>query len=460
MGGLEKEIAELIANNSSNIAFERAVYQFMNIEFSKILSKVLEDIDHRLVSKMRSKGYSIARKDKRSVQFLFGDVTFERRLWQKGKLYRYPLDDLLGISPRLRYSPLVQAKIADLTTKIEFRKVSEAVNSLTALNISASGVHTITQRIAEQTTEYQKNEEELVCPDKRRIPVLYLEGDALLIKSQSKGLINVHRFQVHEGVEKNGKRSKCVNVHQFSGASRKRCYDDMLNYLQKHYDLSDTLILSNSDGGSGYEPSVFYELALGSKQHEHFLDRYHLNRKIKERMYFCRELIEPMNKAIKEYSKDKVTSVLDTMESLAVIQEDSQKAKHYTRLLSKYLERNWPYINPFYNRNINVPKVGLGICESKHRPYSYRMKHQGRSWCKNGAHNMIKLITHKQNGEYWKAIEIGVKGEELERHDQVLDIDKILSDPHLEHEGVRHGAILNNGGSSTAMGVIKRRYSI
>ena len=147
MGGIEAKINKLVAGNDNNITFEKAVYQLMNAEFSKILSRVFEDIDHRLVSKMQAAGYTVARKDKRSVQFLFGDVTFERRLWQKGKRYCYPLDELLGIAPHLRYSPLVQAKIANLTTKIEFRKVAEAVNSLTALNVSPSGVHAITQRI-------------------------------------------------------------------------------------------------------------------------------------------------------------------------------------------------------------------------------------------------------------------------------------------------------------------------
>ncbi len=78
----------------------------------------------------------------------------------------------------------------------------------------------------------------------------------------------------------------------------------MLNYLQNHYDLSNTIVLSNSDGGSGYEPEVFQELTLGCKQHEHFLDRYHLNRKIRERMYFCpQELLNKMMVAVKNIQK-------------------------------------------------------------------------------------------------------------------------------------------------------------
>ena len=44
------------------------------------------------------------------------------------------------------------------------------------------------------------------------------------------------------------------------------------DYLDLHYDLSESLVLTSSDGGSGYEQSAFEELISGSKRHEHFLD--------------------------------------------------------------------------------------------------------------------------------------------------------------------------------------------
>ncbi len=219
--------------------------------------------------------------------------------------------------------------------------------------------------------------------------------------------------------------------------------------------------MSNSDGGSGYEPEVFYELALGCKQHEHFLDRYHLNRKIRERMYFCPiELVDKMVMAVKNYSKKDVELVLDTMESIATNENDSKKARKYTSLLRKYLERNWKYIRPLRLRNIPtvIDRGGLGVCESRHRPFSYRMKRQGRSWRRPGAENMVRLITSLQNKEYDEAVRSDWK-KTLRKLDEVdVDFNKLLRTAHEPHVGVKTGRILNDGGSRTAQGKIKRTY--
>ncbi|WP_327795969.1 type I-E CRISPR-associated protein Cas6/Cse3/CasE, partial [Tetragenococcus koreensis] len=62
--------------------------------------------------------------------------------------------------------------------------------------------------------------------------------------------------------------------------------------------------VSNSDGGSGYEKAVFDELALGCLRHEHFRDRYHVQRKIKERLYFAPQLQPKMQEVLlKERSR-------------------------------------------------------------------------------------------------------------------------------------------------------------
>ena len=61
----------------------------------------------------------------------------------------------------------------------------------------------------------------------------------------------------------------------------------MREYLERYFDLSQCLVLSNSDGGSGYEAAVFADMVDGCKSHEHFRDRYHVNEKIKQRLNFA-----------------------------------------------------------------------------------------------------------------------------------------------------------------------------
>ena len=116
MGYLKDEILEKVATSEDNIIFEEAVYSIASQAFSRVMREVFEDVDQRLVSKMKADGYVMERKEPRHIQFLFGDVYFERRLWRKGKRYVSPLDELMGFLPRLRYSPLVQAKLSELAT--------------------------------------------------------------------------------------------------------------------------------------------------------------------------------------------------------------------------------------------------------------------------------------------------------------------------------------------------------
>lgn len=111
-------------------------------------------------------------------------------------------------------------------------------------------------------------------------------------------------------------RRELVPPHYFTGLSRKKVLERMARYLENYYDLRETVVFSNSDGGSGYEWDVFEELALGSLAHEHFRDRYHVNRKIKERLCLAKALQSPLIQAIQADDKAKVTLYLDTAESL------------------------------------------------------------------------------------------------------------------------------------------------
>nr|WP_095759706.1 UPF0236 family protein [Ligilactobacillus salivarius] len=283
-----------------------------------------------------------------------------------------------------------------------------------------------------------------------------------MIKSQKKRRISIHRFQVHEGVIKEGNRTKTINLHRCTDTSRRKAYKDMLRYLHDNYDLTDTIVLTNSDNGSGYEPEVFQELTLECKQHEHFLDKYHLNRKIEERMYFCDfELIKKMKQAIYEYSKKDVEIVLDTMEAIAVIKKDHSQSKRATEKLAAYLSRNWDYIKPLNLREIEgvSSSKGLGICENSHRPYVYRMKRQGKTWSPGGAKNMVKLIDSLENNIFEEAIKADNKKENLDSiPEPKINMNDILLDRFVEHTAVKNGKI-NSESKSSPLGIIKKIFN-
>ncbi|MBP1041144.1 hypothetical protein I6N95_09020 [Vagococcus sp. BWB3-3] len=68
----------------------------------------------------------------------------------------------------------------------------------------------------------------------------------------------------------------------------------MARYLENHYDLRETSVFSNSDGGSGYEREVFEELALGCLAHDHFQVSYHVNPELKDLLGLAKRLQNPI----------------------------------------------------------------------------------------------------------------------------------------------------------------------
>lgn len=137
------------------------------------------------------------------------------------------------------------------------------------------------------------------------------------------------------------------------------------------------------------------------KRHEFFLDAYHVNRKVKERLGWLKELQAPLMEAIwKKYDYNKVQVLMDTAESCLVEELDTVRNQEHVRKLRNYLDRHWEALCPFYQRNLptGISKT-LGTCESNHRQYTYRMKGQGKYWTKEGAEGMLRIIASLKNQE-------------------------------------------------------------
>ncbi|MFL2118464.1 ISLre2 family transposase, partial [Marinilactibacillus psychrotolerans] len=73
-----------------------------------------------------------------------------------------------------------------------------------------------------------------------------------------------------------------------------------------------------------------------------------------------------------------------------------------TKLLS-YLDRNWDSLKGLHLRYLPLRK-GTGVCESNHRPYSFRMKRQGRGFGQKGAGNLAAIISARKNGLFLQAL--------------------------------------------------------
>ncbi|MFL2123265.1 ISLre2 family transposase, partial [Marinilactibacillus psychrotolerans] len=311
-------------------------------------------------------------------------------------------------SPRSRNSPLVEMKAAQMASDGVYRKAADAINLLTNFSLSHSAIHSITQRVGQKVqewTEQKPSSNVTMMKEKRKVPVLFIEGDGLLLtRRKGKERAELHRVQIHEGVAKKGKRPVLVNSMMFESAeSSQKAFKRASGWIEATYDLRNTVIISNSDGGSGYEKDKF-DLIIGKcARHEHFRDAYHVNQKIKQRLSFDKEMSYQMISAVREWDYTKVCTVISQANDR--IQDDYRRAEYeleLTKLLS-YLDRNWDSLKGLHLRYLPLRK-GTGVCESNHRPYSYRMKRQGRGFGQKGAGNLAAIISARKNGLFLQAL--------------------------------------------------------
>ena len=408
---MEKIIAEIhhiIKDSSHVLDAETTLQAYFSDLVSQLMKEALEALDSELYVPFKAEGWRIANRDSRTITFTFGTVEFmRRRLKKKGEKSFFPLDNICGFNKSERYSTLLQKQVAELVTGSVYRGVAEAVTKLTSFSMSHGTVGNIVKSVGEKQAQWEKQnleEYEVALPEEQKeVPFLLVEGDGIVIKGKGKRKEEIHRVQIAEGVTTSGKRKKLKNpIFVSSLKSAKDAWEKAAIYLGSHYDLKNTVVISNTDGGSGYRAEDC-AMAIGvCKEHIHQVDRYHVHKKIKSRLSWCPEMELPLKKALWSYEWDAIEIVLDTIESKISLEQEKEQ-KEELRLLAAYLERNWPYLRPL--RDIEACKGlrGIGSCESNHRPYSYRMKGNGKYWSHDGARAMVSIIEGKKMGTLEKA---------------------------------------------------------
>ncbi|WP_434062982.1 UPF0236 family transposase-like protein [Lactobacillus kefiranofaciens] len=411
MESIIADIVKIIKSENNVIAREKALMCYFFDLIRELMTAALEEVDAGLVEETKKQGYQIEKKNKRSVVTAFGEISYWRRRYAcPGKKAKYPLDKLMGYDKYKRYSVLAVKDILQVSAVATYRNTALAVNTLSCFKISHSQVGKLIVQAGKQIKVQQQSEERYDgITQKKKVPVLYLEGDGVVIKGTKKRL-EFHRYQVCE---------------------------DIIN-------LSNTLIISNADGGAGYAKKDFDEIVGYCRQHEHFLDVFHLNKKIKDRLGFMPAMPSKLISAVEfKYDRHLTDVILDTIESNLIDELNTPENHENLRRLRSYLHRRWVDIKPFKMRHLSVIKA-IGCCESNHRKYTYRVKGQGKYWSENGAEGILRVLTCIKNKEleYWLSSEFA--GGQLDIGDQGElkgAVRASLRKTHEAHLGIHHGAI-------------------
>lgn len=354
--------------------------------------------DEAIAPKLLRQGYKLNKRDKRTVVFTFGEVTFYRNRWTKEGQTFVPVDDFLGLEKYSRYSKQLVYEVSRFATYTSYRKVVDIVATTYKLNASKSLVSKALDEAGKllDDREAYRFYEEGKAIEKIKADIIYVEGDGVMVKvideaTEVTGNMELSHFLVHTGSKQVAKdRFALDNKKTFVGDNNQTVRQELQDYIHNHFELTDeTILVTNSDHGSGYTPYVFKELAksLGFKRHEHFWDRYHLNLLIDQHFKtFSEELKAMVFQGITQHSKQRVRLVLDTAESLI---EDDVRREEFGKFAQRLL-RDFAYTKPPQLRGLS--KAGIGVMETQHRKLTYRMKKQGKYWSRKGATTMSKLI--------------------------------------------------------------------
>ncbi|WP_311854358.1 ISLre2 family transposase [Lactococcus lactis] len=371
---------------------ERAYYSELRKNNIKNFLKMIEKLDDELMPQMKLQGWKYRKRAEKTVTFSLGVVTYRRRSYSKDGVWRYPVDEELGIVKYGRYSPELLYQIADYATSMPLRQVSAKFEVSAQLYIGKSTVHSTTNKVSklfDDREEYRYFEENEMI-DKIKAQAVYIEGDGVMLKTQEKERVDMAHFLVHTGSEQiSGNRYRLKNKSEVISSQHAVALDQLEDLLTNRYDItSDTVLITNSDMGKGYTPYIFKEIAsLFQCRHEHFWDAQHLNMKIKERFRkLPYELEQRLFSAIQLHSKKSTRVILDTAESLI---NNEEELELFNKFKTKLLQ-NFQYTKPAELRGFS--HRGIGVMETQHRKLTYRMKRRGMYWSEKGANTMSKMI--------------------------------------------------------------------
>ncbi|HEM5489870.1 TPA: UPF0236 family protein [Streptococcus suis] len=112
------EICEILKSSVHLAEFDKSVMQLMSQLLTKSVRESLERLDREIIQSYLSDGWEIDRLEERQLTFLFGTVSFKRRRLRKaGEKSFLPLDKVIGLNSRERYSPSFNEKLSLLVIR-------------------------------------------------------------------------------------------------------------------------------------------------------------------------------------------------------------------------------------------------------------------------------------------------------------------------------------------------------
>lgn len=99
MEKIVSDVIKIIKGSKNEIEMEKVLWTFLLNTVIAMIALAFERINDELFASLKAEGYKVQRKDARTIQGIFGPLTYERRLVKKeGKRPSIPLIGIWGLS--------------------------------------------------------------------------------------------------------------------------------------------------------------------------------------------------------------------------------------------------------------------------------------------------------------------------------------------------------------------------
>lgn len=409
-------------NRISFKEFEKKIFQFVCGLGQEIAKTMLENYDDHLAKTRDKKAYRDKGKRTTTVKTLFGEVTYERRVYQtktdKGETaYVYLLDSEMKMEKIGLISTNLAEQILQTVTETPYRSTAEIITNTCGQSISHGGVWGMVQKLGEKISKEEEHAVKEMNADQakgtKEISVLFEEMDGVWLNMQGEAHEKAKKhemkvFTMYEGWadEPTSKRSKLVGKTVMAGMENSKEFHEKREALiENKYNVDEIQQrILNGDGGSWikepYDPETIFQL-----------DRYHIYQEILRKIQD-----KKAQKDIRElFDAEKIEEMLEYIQMYATSKESPDKADKTSkkaRELYKYLNNNKEGLLPYQKRGIEIPDApqgiqykNMGVQENQNCTIiTLRMKHRRMRWSIRGANNMAKLLCRRENGELIETI--------------------------------------------------------
>jgi hypothetical protein len=350
---------------------------------AQLISTYCEIIDEAIFKDRagrEKKGYVAEHKgDKREIYTQFGNASFSRRYYRNKTdgTYSYLVDEVMGIESYDRVSDTVSATLVETASEVSYAKSSDYVCNG---DISRQTVMNKIRRTKGLKTEAPEQ--------KRRVRYLHVEADEDHVSLQDGTDTIVPLISIHEGVEGNGKRRKCINIHHIGGFGKRveDIWQEAAEWIYSVYDAEEIeVIYLHGDGAAWIKTGLSY-----LPKAQFVLDRYHLNKALKEISGGDELVYVRLREAVNKADKESIRKICGELRRNAC----DEKARKKVNSFMNYITTNWSGIAAYqdeFSRDSNTEGHISHVLSS-------RLSSRPAGWSREGLKAMVELRVYCCNG--------------------------------------------------------------